>query len=647
MTQKGLLLTATLALASIFTIAPVTLATSEAVMQEVTTEVIEIRAENVQEFNEAFYDEMEFITPKQVELEEAIENLPQELQDPIRRQMESLKEWIPTLSEMKVDPMSRYVTESSNEEKAPIHLHLSTVQGQEKSSDFIFASLLFDGEVGALKRLTIHYPQEKFWEEIEAPSDKAKDQREQQSPVKPDPDMVFTKAKAFLEALGYNLDEYRMNDQITYSSHSMTTAEGKRYHTYYGQVRLMPLVQGIPFLSDMITLSIDQEGKINSLYHIDNFNLEKAIEADLFPEPAQAIPKEEVEKKWREDLQMNLIYLSEPFFEQDKDKIILAYTPTTSTFFNALTGKSFFEEMGIIYENYQKQEQVNLIGTNKPTIIQSAEEARNFLTHELAVDLTNLEEEPVQPLRRNEGVADGGPDFLQYHWYRQPDFQSTEEIVSYNDYVMITVCAETGRLNSFHAETFQGTTFSNSKEIVEEKSNGNAKVHEKPLLTIEEVRKKAYAFLQRQLPEGVRAMNLTIIEEISMESMLPEWVDREKIDQRLLSQPLVRFIFTVQHDGIPVQNLNYALTIHQETGQIISYHSPTQDFEALEFPSKDSIISVEEAKKMFLEDNSLELVYIWTDYFGQKAPEPQLLYMLNPMNGQRMLIDATTGKFIE
>lgn len=86
-----------------------------------------------------------------------------------------------------------------------------------------------------------------------------------------------------------------------------------------------------------------------------------------------------------------------------------------------------------------------------------------------------------------------------------------------------------------------------------------------------------------------------------------------------------RFRFQIRHDGIPVIDRPFEVSVDQHSGQIVAFSG---DFHAgnAAFPDKKNIVSAERAAAEYLRRFPLHLAYIWPYEDGRKAESPRLVY---------------------
>jgi hypothetical protein len=81
------------------------------------------------------------------------------------------------------------------------------------------------------------------------------------------------------------------------------------------------------------------------------------------------------------------------------------------------------------------------------------------------------------------------------------------------------------------------------------------------------------------------------------------------------------------------------------TGKIIAFYNGINGL-PVPLPDNRNVVPVETAKAEFLKQHPLKLVYLWPEYFDQKAPSPYLVYIPAP-GPDFYYVDAFTGKTLQ
>ncbi|MEZ2737214.1 hypothetical protein ACBQ08_25395, partial [Aneurinibacillus aneurinilyticus] len=135
--------------------------------------------------------------------------------------------------------------------------------------------------------------------------------------------------------------------------------------------------------------------------------------------------------------------------------------------------------------------------------------------------------------------------------------------------------------------------------------------------------------------------------KIFEEPEIPSWVDKSKLPE-MTDDPngTYSFYFTKLHQGIPVQDHSYHVSIDKQTGKVVSFHLFTPS-KKVELPDSQNIVTKEEALATLIKHRPpLELKYTWSWYMGQQAPAPLLVYTWDNSDGFGY-VDALTGEYIK
>ncbi|OPX87835.1 MAG: hypothetical protein A4E53_02333 [Pelotomaculum sp. PtaB.Bin104] len=149
--------------------------------------------------------------------------------------------------------------------------------------------------------------------------------------------------------------------------------------------------------------------------------------------------------------------------------------------------------------------------------------------------------------------------------------------------------------------------------------------------------------MQKYMEQGTVELEICVYS--TQEESIPDWVDRSKLEDCLERPwPSFHFTFTYTHQGIPVSDRLYVIAVDGLTGKVTAFHDGSISSPVV-LPDSENIVTAEAAKAEFLKNQQLplRLVYLWPEYFGQKAPKPLLVYMPEYSYGGKY-IDALTGK---
>jgi len=156
---------------------------------------------------------------------------------------------------------------------------------------------------------------------------------------------------------------------------------------------------------------------------------------------------------------------------------------------------------------------------------------------------------------------------------------------------------------------------------------------QKGTVSLEAARETAVLLLQKYLPEGPVELEMRVHYQY-MEEMIPAWVDKSKLKEHERPRPVISFTFNRVHQGVPVIGHAYSAQVDALTGKIVGFYTgkSVSSMTPPEAPLPDNrnVVSPEAAKAEFLQQHPLKLVYIWPEYFNQKAPAPWLVYIPEP-----------------
>ncbi len=463
----------------------------------------------------------------------------------------------------------------------------------------IQASIAFDVKTGELINFDIYNPK---WASENLPSRA----------------LVEGKAAEFaLKLLGDRLNEYEMGETISYSGGSAMDDKGNKIMLTSAHVYFNRLINGIPLLNSGFQVSVDAAG------HITEFNKEKDDNPDIakFPDPSRAMTKEAAEKAFAGLVEMKLSYNSHQplrfsMFDKSSDETIpvLRYYSSFSGFIDAETGKPLDDSWGAL----QQSQRIILNGEGKKFYAGTPEEGARLLAEEFGVDMTGMK---FSSVRDHDLPVTSGYMFKEYSW-RSETPQGTDGKPDYNEvrFVHLKTIADTGEIVGFGVQD----------------DSGRGK---QGTLSREDARKTAVQFLQRYLEPGAADLEMKVI---SSEESYPDWVDKSKLTDQL-QQPQFFVQFTETYQGIPVGDRSYSVQVDALTGKVTAFgvwcsNSPVT------LPDSKDVVTADAAKAEFLKQHPLRLVYVWPEYYEQKAPFPHLAYL--PVSRDFGYIDALTGKTV-
>jgi len=433
----------------------------------------------------------------------------------------------------------------------------------------------------------------------------------------PTESLARKKAQEFVEGVWSKerLAKYQQSSQFYMGQHGSADENGNKLEWTTGGVQYERLINGIPYLGENITIDIDQAGHVHNFYS----NIQGNLDESKFPAPSKAISKADAEKAFREKLNMELVYSGqqpvgkwamEPN-QKMETRTVLKYEPTWVAQIDAVTGKATDT-----YYTPPKKQTVNMQAGGQKLKVQSLEDAKKFFKNTFGVDLSNLQVE-----QSNEDDHPYG-DYSVVNYHFHPDYSVPQEQPM--RYATITVNKKTG-------------------EIVYAYIQDEARMGKKAVISEEEAIKKGVDFLQTYVHPDVKEADLQVFAPHKMEENIPAWVDKSKLgEQRMDPAPEYHLTMREYHNGIPVEDRFYSVTVDAVSGKISGVGLPL-NAKRVELPEAKNVITPEQAADAYLKKFPLKLAYIWEDYMGQKAPKPQLIYMPTYPDGA-YYIDAFTGK---
>jgi len=294
---------------------------------------------------------------------------------------------------------------------------------------------------------------------------------------------------------------------------------------------------------------------------------------------------------------------------------VLMYTPSLLAPIDAVTGK--------LLDKFKMQSPSRIIlnGEGKKLVAGTPGEAASLLAGEAGIDMTGMNFERVEEQGEH---FDPGIKIKEYYWRSEPQTgPDGRPDHSKMRYLHLSALADTGQVVGFNLQD----------------ESGRGK---KAVVSREAAQKTAVQFMQRYLDKGAAELEMHVYP--LHEESIPEWVDRSKLEgdgQR----PEFHFTFTRTHQGIPVLDRSYSVTVDGLTGRITAFYDGNSS-SAVALPDSKNVVTAEAAKAEFLKSHPLRLVYLWPEYSGQKAPRPLLVYMPDYGVSWGGYIDAFTGKTV-
>ncbi|MEW6275919.1 MAG: YcdB/YcdC domain-containing protein [Bacillota bacterium] len=433
----------------------------------------------------------------------------------------------------------------------------------------------------------------------------------------PSPTLAREKAAAFArQILGDKIKDYAQGDDMGFSGGGSADEKGNKIYWTTADVPYYRLVNGVPLMNSGFRVGVDVFGHITSFYR----QREEGIDQAKFPDPSRAVTREEAEKTFAGMLEMKLFYLEhQPFYglfkpEKGETGPALVYAPASLAPIDALTGKPLAEFM----PPFSQTQRITLQGEGRQLIARTPEEAAKLLADAFGIDLTGMQfhrASDVQSFNDRETKqksytwstlpqkgTDGKPDYRQARYVHLITNASTGEVISYN----------------LQDESGRGQKGSVSREAAQN---------------------TAVQFLQKYLPAGPAELEMQVYPEV--EERIPAWVDKSKLKDQERPLPVISFTFNQVHQGVPVMDRACTVQVDALTGKIIAFYNGISG-PPVSLPDNRNVVPAETAKAEFLKQHPLKLVYIWPEYFDQKAPSPYLVYI--PVPGPDFYVDAFTGK---
>jgi len=530
-----------------------------------------------------------------------------ELNESQRQALEEIYQIVPELKELSVEGVY-------NEGEATWGVFLNDNTG-DVGPDIrrTHANLTFKTDTGELLRFDIRNPD---WASVEFPAS----------------GLAKEKAAEFAgQVLGDKMKDYQMNEQISYGGGSSRDDKGNEIRWASANVQFERLINGIPFLNSGIRVSVDAAGHVTEYYTDGSYKRNDSIKDSgldpaVFPDPALAVTKEAAAEIYAGLLEMKLNYVERqpmqypyPILgdEEVETRPVLIYTPTPAmyAFIDAVTGKPLAES-----HEQPLTSLIRLAGEGKKLVAGTPEAAAALLADETGIDISGMKF--IREEERGE-YLNSGIKVKEYSWHSEPRTgQGGMPDYGVNRFLTISTLADTGQVVGF--------------SLYDESGRG-----QKGTVTRETAQETAMQFVQRYLEQG--AVELVMSSFQAQEDSIPDWVDRSKLPDNE-QRPEFHFTFTLTHQGIPVSDRYNYVTVDGLTGRITAYSSGNSS-SSLTLPDSGNVVTAEAAKAEFLKSLPLRLVYVWPEYFGQKAPKPLLVYLPDYSYGGKY-IDALTGKTV-
>ncbi|WP_139491956.1 YcdB/YcdC domain-containing protein [Brevibacillus dissolubilis] len=430
------------------------------------------------------------------------------------------------------------------------------------------------------------------------------------------PTSAIQTAELFLQKhLGPQAKHYRLLVQDRMTVPEIVTGDADKLTansplTYAYPIRFERLINGIPLDHSTITVWVGQTGEI--LRYEDHSQIH---DPSAFPIPSRAITMTEAKKAFTKHLELYPYYRKQQLFtsiqsgERPKTAPVLKYEVETAVI-NALTGEKIWLEPASRHTQYPDTI-VPLKKTGTDLLIYSQADAAALIQQQFGIHPDQMQHSVQLGIHPASGLPED-----TYQWVDEPTGRT----------ITMTIDHARRHITSLILPEPLATHTPGKR------------------ITSEAAQRAAISYLEGFLNTN-ETMKITQVFLSSRDSLIPGWVDQGK----LAMESPIRFdgdqyviVFSRLHDGIPVQDDSFGVSVDAATGAFRSYYafSPAATDSLPAVPAK---LSVDQARKAYLDQLSLELRYVWPRFHGQFAPQPYLVYV--PKN-KFSFIDATTGKMI-
>jgi len=367
--------------------------------------------------------------------------------------------------------------------------------------------------------------------------------------------------------------------------------------------------QGLPFLNNQVRLRVDEQGRVTEMYKT------YAHDTRELPPRFLAIPDEPAREMFAEPLVLDRWY------ELSEGKPVLSYRVRDFYVMDAITGQFLHQYSQLPYLASTPQRQpVRVTGTHAPRTAQTLAEATRLVTEQLGVDLSkhHVEEQTHH-------------NYWTVSWYGDGYGENPPLPERLPKHVSAQFDRTTGVLLSMHRTT---------EDLME--------IPKEPGFTLAEGRAKAIAYIQDRYA-GEQEL-LVSGRDNRTPLAYPKWVDVQKAPGGGLVEAVntYRYIFTPQHEGIPVRHGIVSVELNATTGQLVGLYSSAEAPLAADtvWPDAQAGMSPEAAKEQFLKLHPPVLAYVWPSLLNQSAPGPQLSYGLPYPHTLEGYLDARTGQWV-
>ena len=495
----------------------------------------------------------------------------------------------------------------------------------EEDEDIFFvgnASLTFDTPTGDLLYYSVCLPE---WASSESP------------PV----DFARAQAESFIKRVAGEQTEYKPGYQSGGSSNGASNDEGVTMEWSSIAINFHPIINGIPFSSNSTRVDVNAAGIVTGYerYDFDNWSGEK-LDHNLLPEPEQVtISLSDAEKTRAEFVTMLLNYrlqnedYLEAVFPLNRHDMPMMYLPSDEPqCIDAISGKCM-ELNSYIEPEY---EELLLVGQGKKLIASDRLEAEELLTEKFGMDFKGINWEYDELEYNEEDYEAMNPYYTGknkcYYTWQNSEYVPPDEYRS--RFICLTTLSETGEVLNFYTGD----------------SNDYSDHSSEPVISKETARSMAVGLLEQYLPVGETELQLQAYSSNSF-NIIPNWVDDsmlEEVDYQQFSDQdnEVHFSFDLLYQGVPVMGAQCSMSVNLATGELTSYYMNIPD-SIPDLPDPGLAVTPQSAKDEYLQQNPMELIYIWPEWLGIKAPAPILAYSASvEYDHYWHFVDGLTGQVI-
>ncbi|NGQ94486.1 hypothetical protein G3578_04745 [Brevibacillus sp. SYP-B805] len=464
---------------------------------------------------------------------------------------------------------------------------------EDEEAGYISAHVTLNAETGTLTSYRIA---NEHWISRKPPSD----------------ELAIRKASQFLENVaGKDPAQYRAEVVPTDEDEDAYEYEPSDDRAY---VHFDRLLHNIPVRGFSISVSVDEEG------HVIRYHEESSLEIDesSVPEPTDVLSARKAKEAYTRLLGMHLVYNRYEPLEDDHDdddegdkvktKPVLKYVPLYEGPMDASTGEIPDD---IFYWKEQEPKTIALSPKGKKLTARSQKAAETLLKQEFGFDMDSME------LEEQDVYGESPERWKLYVWHTKKDVRPSATLY-------LRVNASSGAFRSF--SYYITDTDKTAKPISKKKALGIAT-----------------ATLEKYLPSSNKEVQLTESYPSDEYPHIPPWVEDDDLETDGETEEY-EFAFHPLYQGVPIENDSYFLTIDARTGKVVGFFMNT-DSKKVTLPANKGTVSPQKAADAYLKHRPLELVYIWPQYDGQRAPKPLLVYV--PQDNPYGYIDAFTGKVVE